>query len=381
MIDSLSKNYKITAFDRPGNGFSTANNYNYTIEENVNIANQLIDKLSLDSVLVIGHSYGGSIAAHMATKKNDKVKSYVIVASPLYQFKPEMLYKLNTLPAIGKGITVLISKTAAAQKIEEGLLNALAGNRKILTDKFLSIRKQLWSQSKVLYTTSKERMNYANNLKETSGNYKNIDQKISVLYGKNDNILIQEDCEQLHKDITNSEILILENTAHFVQFEKTSELLKISKKHLTNQIELNDKASIVKEKFFFLKNEIDILAKNKLYLSAENEVILFRPTEFNFGKMVEDNQSDKLVNLDSNFEELTNQILSTFKNNEKIKITISEKNMIAINNMKDTLYLDASKHLYGIIINKTESEPIFLKPNLSSKEVTRKVNEIYNLKK
>ena len=55
--------------------------------------------------------------------------------------------------------------------------------------------------------------------------------------------------------------------------------------------------------------------------------------------------------------------------------------MIAINNMKDTLYLDASKHLYGIIINKSESEPIFLKPNLLSKEVIRKINEIYNLKK
>ncbi len=235
IIDSLSSDYKITAFDRTGHGFSTANNYNYTIKENVNIANQLINKLELDSVVIVGHSYGGSIAAHMATTKNDKVKSYIIVASPLYQFKPEMLYKLSTTPFIGKGITTLIGETVASQKIEEGLLNAFGGNREILTDDFLSIRKQLWSQSKVLYSTSKERMNYANNLKETSENYKNIDKEVNILYGKNDDKLIQEDCEQLNKDIPNSEILVLENTAHFIQFERTNALLKIIKKHIKNE--------------------------------------------------------------------------------------------------------------------------------------------------
>ncbi len=381
IIDSLSKTHKVTAFDRPGHGFSTANNYHYTINENVNMVHKLITKLALDSVVVIGHSYGGSIAVHMATKKNDKIKSYLIVASPLYQFKPEILYKLSTLPVIGKGITVLISKTVAAQKIEDGLLNALAGNRRIITDDFLSIRKQLWSQSKVLYATSRERINYAENLKEVSENYKNIDQKVSVLYGTNDNILIQEDCKQLHKDITNSEIFILENTAHYIQFERTSELLKIIKKHTANFTESNNEITITKEKFFFLKDEINLPIKNKVYLSSENEVILFRPTEFNFGKMVEDNQSDKLVKLDGNFEELTNQIVNTFKNNKNVKITVSEKDIVAVNNLNDTLYLDATKHLYGIVINQLQSEPVFLKSNLSSNEVIRKINEIYNLKK
>ena len=181
IIDSLSLHNRVTAFDRPGHGFSTANNYDYTLKANVAFVNKLIDRLALDSVIIVGHSYGGSIAANMATTNNGKVKSYIIVASPLYQFKPEMLYKLSTTPFIGKGITTLISKTAAPQKIEEGLLNAFAGNREILTVDFLDIKKQLWSQSKVLYATSKERMNYASNLKKVSENYKKIEKEVSVL--------------------------------------------------------------------------------------------------------------------------------------------------------------------------------------------------------
>ncbi|MCF6348657.1 MAG: alpha/beta hydrolase [Flavobacteriaceae bacterium] len=379
IIDSLSTTHRITAFDRPGNGFSTANNYNYTIKENVNMVNMLIHKLVLDSVVIVGHSYGGSIAAHMATTKNDNIKSYIIVASPLYQFKPETLYKMSTLPIIGKGITVLISKTVAQQKIDEGLLNAFGGNKEILTDTFLDIRKQLWSQSKVLYSTSKERMNYANNLKETSENYKNIDQKVSVLYGKNDDKLIQEDCERLHKDVSNSEILVLKNTAHFIQLERTGELLKVIRKYSINQKEPINETSITKEKLFFLKNEIDLPIKKKIYLSTKNEVILFRPSEFNFGKMVEDNQSDALIKLDGNFEKLTNEIVTTFKNNKNVKITISEKDIVAVNNLSDTLYLDTSKHRYGIVINQLESEPVFLKSGISTNDVIYKINKTFNL--
>jgi pimeloyl-ACP methyl ester carboxylesterase len=380
IIDSLSTTHKVTAFDRPGNGFSTANNYDYTIKANVNMVNQLINKLALDSVVVVGHSYGGSIVAHMATTENDKVRSYIIVASPLYEFNPEMLYKLSTTPIIGKGFTTLIGKTVASQKIEEGLSNAFGGNREILTDDFLAIRKQLWSQPKVLYATSSEQVNYNNDLKEVSENYKNINKKIDILVGDKDRQTTFEDCKKLQNDIQNSEILLLKNTAHFIQFERTDELLKIIRKHSANQIEPIAEISITKEKFFFLKDEIDLPNQRKIYLSTINEVIIFRPTEFNFGKMVEDNQSDKLVKLDGNFEKLTNRIVNTFRNNKNIKVTVSEKDIVAVNNLKDTLYLDASKHLYGFVINQLQSEPIYIKPGISTNEVIDKINKTFNLK-
>ncbi len=378
IIDSLSTTHRVTAFDRPGNGFSTANNYNYTIKENVIIVNQLIDKLMLDSVVVVGHSYGGSIAARMATTKNDKVKSYVIVASPLYNLKAGGLYKLITAPLIGKGMSVLISKTVASKKIEEGLLARFEGNTKTLTDDFLTSRKQLWSQPKVLYATSKEHINYDNDLKEISDNYKNINAKVSIVYGTNDFQQILTDSKKLHNDLSTSEIFALENTAHFVQFEKPKALMEIIKNHSSPKIESNNKHTIIKEKFFFLKNEIDLPIKKKVYLSTENEVILFRPTEFNFGKMVEDNQSDKLVTLDGNFEVLTNRVTNSFKNSENVKITISEKEMIAITSEVDTLYLNTSKHIYGIIINKPPNKPIFLKSNHTAKEISNTINKIFN---
>ena len=231
IIDSLSTTHRVTAFDRPGNGFSTANNYRYTIKDNVKITNQLITALGLDSVLIVGHSYGGSIAAHMATTKNDMARSYIIVASPLYHLEPDGLFKVVAAPVIGKGVGVLISKTSVDQKIEEGLTKRFEGRTEILTDDFLTIRKQIWSQAKVLYSTSNEHINYDADLKKVSGNYSKIDSKISILYGTKDHQLIIEGSEKFHKSIPHSELHILENTGHFIQFEKTDALIKVIRVH------------------------------------------------------------------------------------------------------------------------------------------------------
>ena len=235
IIDSLSEQFRITVFDRPGHGFSTANNYNYTIKENAIIVQQLINQLQLDSILVIGHSYGGSIAAHLATINAPKIKSYIIIASPLYQFNPQALYKLVSTPIIDKGITTIIAKTVASDKIEDGLSAAFNGNTTFLSKSFLSIRKQLWSQPKVLYATAKERINYSENLKEVSNNYKTISKKVSILLGTKDNPTIIEDCKKLASDIPNAEIHIFKNTAHYIQFERTRELLNIIKNHAKNK--------------------------------------------------------------------------------------------------------------------------------------------------
>ncbi len=231
IIDSLSTTHRVTAFDRPGNGFSTANNYRYTIKDNVKITNQLITALGLDSVLIVGHSYGGSIAAHMATTKNDMARSYIIVASPLYHLEPDGLFKVVAAPVIGKGVGVLISKTSVDQKIEEGLTKRFEGRTEILTDDFLTIRKQIWSQAKVLYSTSKEHINCDADLKEVAGNYSKIDSKISIVYGTKDLQLIVDGSEKFHESIPHSELHILENTGHFIQFEKTDALIKVIRVH------------------------------------------------------------------------------------------------------------------------------------------------------
>lgn len=232
IIDQLSKNYKVTAYDRYGNGFSTANNYNYTIDENVALANNIIEKLGLDSVVVVGHSYGGSTTTQLATMDNDKIKSFIAVAPPLYDFELDLNYRIMSTPLIGKGIATVVSKTVATSLIKDGLTITFGTNGHLLTDDFVQIRKTLWSQSKVLYTTSNERKNYNAGLMKNAVNYKNITQKITFMVGEHDAPHIVEDFYRMKKDLPSAEFVFLENTAHFIQFEATDRLMAVILEHL-----------------------------------------------------------------------------------------------------------------------------------------------------
>jgi pimeloyl-ACP methyl ester carboxylesterase len=232
IIEQLSKNYKVTAFDRLGNGFSSANNYSYNINANVDLILKLIEKLKLKNVVVVGHSYGGSITTKMASLKNNNLKSFVVLAGPLYDFNADITYKLISTPIIGKGIVTLAAKTSAKKMIKNGLKVAFGSNSDMLTESFIDEHVQLWSQPKVLYTTASERRHYAANLKENISNYKNISKKITFLVGENDATHIVNDFNTMKKDLPNAEFIFLKNTAHYIQFEKTNTVIQVIKSHL-----------------------------------------------------------------------------------------------------------------------------------------------------
>jgi len=131
------------------------------------------------------------------------------------------------------------------------------------------------------------------------------------------------------------------------------------------------------ERVFFKKNEIEFTDSNDKYISTKNEVILFRPTEFNFGRMVEDSQSNDLVELDAKFEELTNSIIDTFKNTKDLPISICEKSYIEFSVGQDTLYFNTNKQLYGILLCKYGEFPVF--KNASEINLISQIKNHYNL--
>ena len=97
-IDTLAQNYRVTAFDRLGHGYSSSNEYTYHLKENAILVENLVKQLNLKSPLIVGHSYGGSIAAFMAVNSKLIDIEYVIIDSPLYAYQPSKLYQLVASP-------------------------------------------------------------------------------------------------------------------------------------------------------------------------------------------------------------------------------------------------------------------------------------------
>ncbi|MFV0248722.1 MAG: alpha/beta fold hydrolase [Tenacibaculum sp.] len=232
ILDVLSKDYRVTAFDRPGHGYSSSKAYTYHIADNATFIDTLINTLGLQSPLIVGHSYGGSTVAHMALHSKHKDLKYIIIDSPLYSFQPDTAYRLVSIPLLGKGIALLSSFTLANSMIKKGIKPMLKYMDKEKADGLIKERQNIWSQTKVIYSKSKEAVNYQKDLNEISSNYKNIKSKITLITGKDTEITFNADCKRFHNEVSASELIELEEVGHYIQFDKPQTVIKAIKEEI-----------------------------------------------------------------------------------------------------------------------------------------------------
>ena len=229
----LSTKYRVTAFDRMGHGYSSANDYSYHIKDNAVFIKELVHQLNLQSPLVIGHSYGGSIIAYMATKEILKNVNYIIIDSPLYEYKADLKYKLVSIPLIGRALAIISSITVAKNEIKKGVSELFFSSDKNFVSKAVAERQKIWTQPKVIYSKAKESVNYYNDLQAIAENYKNINSKITLISSKEKLGTFKNDCERFHQEVKKSELFILKETGHYIQLEKTQEIISIIENNMT----------------------------------------------------------------------------------------------------------------------------------------------------
>ncbi len=220
-------NYRVTAFDRPGHGYTSANEVDYSLEGNAKVIYELIEKLALDNVVLVGHSYGGIIAAHVAVNPNPKIASVVIVAAPLYHIEVNGMLPILTMPLLGKGFCVFLARTVGSKMMEQVIIDLFNGNRDKVSNDFIDFRKKIWIQPKVIHTMSKEIINAQGNLSAITSKYADINVPVTIVVGEEDKKTIIEDSKDAHAVIPNSKLVIFENTAHYVQYEKSEALSEL----------------------------------------------------------------------------------------------------------------------------------------------------------
>jgi len=102
---SLSTRYRVVRFDFPGSGLSEPDRSgNYTDARNLELIEQLMDKIGLENATLIGNSMGGRIAWRFAAAFPDRVHKLVLIspdgfASPGFEYgkRPHVPAALNLM--------------------------------------------------------------------------------------------------------------------------------------------------------------------------------------------------------------------------------------------------------------------------------------------
>ncbi|NAS31027.1 alpha/beta fold hydrolase [Flavobacteriaceae bacterium R38] len=123
------------SIDRPGYGYSHFGKSVTSIEEQTRITKEIIDTIDQNYVVVVGHSYGGPIAAY-SSLKSDKVKG-VLMLAPAIDPENEKVFWF-----------AYVSKWKLTKWMVPGALG-VAGDEKFTHVKELEKIKNVWKNVKV----------------------------------------------------------------------------------------------------------------------------------------------------------------------------------------------------------------------------------------
>ena len=227
IMPELSKRFHVIAYDRPGHGFSSANNLKYNLEHNADIAFAIIHKLGLNNPIIVGHSYGGIIALAMAVRDISTIKAFVSV-SPIISTKgkPDLIFKLLTTPLMGSALRLFI-KLFGHNMVKKGMDVAFDPNQRNMPQDFIDKRCLIISLPNNIATTSREKMSIFPDLSSITNHYGNIKKPLFIIHGSRDRVVPVGDVILLHENIPGSKLFLFKETGHMVQYAKPVELIKV----------------------------------------------------------------------------------------------------------------------------------------------------------
>jgi pimeloyl-ACP methyl ester carboxylesterase len=173
-LDELDRDLDIVVPDLPGHGRSSAPPVEYTAEYFIDAVEQLLDRLSVERVLLVGESIGASIGLGLAARRNQRLAGLIAInpydygrgggirrSSPL----ANILFETMTWPVIGsvvvrsgtKGILRRVMRGGVydRHKLPSGLIDEMWESGKLPghARAFLSLTRQWesWISARAAY--------------------------------------------------------------------------------------------------------------------------------------------------------------------------------------------------------------------------------------
>jgi pimeloyl-ACP methyl ester carboxylesterase len=228
-IDTLKNHYNCIALDLPGYGKSSKPNADYTPSYFASVVHAFIEKLQLKEIVLVGHSMGGQASIKLAVQYPETVKQLILVApAGLEQFS-------DTEAQIIKSIytSEMIKATTDEQIRKNYALNFFKQPEEV--SKMIEDRIRVKTSADFDQHCDAISKSVAGMLNDpVFGDLKNIQQNTLLIFGKEDMLIpnkyfhpdlsVETIGEIGKKEIEQIQVIYVNESGHFVQFEKPQEI-------------------------------------------------------------------------------------------------------------------------------------------------------------
>lgn len=204
-------------FDRPGHGWSSRGPDNATPDAQSHTIAALMDELGIDKAIIVGHSFGGGIAATFALEHPGKTLGLVFVAAASHPWPgggTSWYYDLTTTPVIGR----LFSETLS---LPAGWLRMAAATDCVFAPNPVPERYNRDAAIELVLRPSAFRANAADvkslfpHVSQAAQRYGEIDAPTVVISGDSDTVVYEEiHSVGLGRDIPDAELIWIKNLGH-----------------------------------------------------------------------------------------------------------------------------------------------------------------------
>jgi pimeloyl-ACP methyl ester carboxylesterase len=212
----VARYYHAIAFDLPGHGLSREpHKAKGTIHEQVTILHQAIAAMGIKDPILVGHSWGGSIALAYALCYPREISALVLLAPAAYfdnrQDMPGgFLLRLGSLSHV---CLALLKPIFGRRLLRNGLKDAFYPDP--VPDDYMKHSAAVWLDGKHLRAFMRHDVMLGPGLQEMSSEYSKIRVPVIIVTGNSDwTISAEQNALNLHHAISKSRLVVIPHAGH-----------------------------------------------------------------------------------------------------------------------------------------------------------------------
>jgi len=215
LIDRLTPNYRVIAFDRPGLGYSDPIENGTDMRAQAQHLQAAADQLGVTTPIVLGHSFGGGVAMAWALNRPEATRALVIVAGATMPFPGDVdrWYHLTGGP-FGPLINPVITLFATPARVRDSLAKTFAPDP-VANGYATYIGAGLTTRSKTLAENGTQVLALKANTTAMSQLYPSLTLPVEILHGSADTTVRAEvHGIPLSKTLPNAHFIMIDGAGH-----------------------------------------------------------------------------------------------------------------------------------------------------------------------
>jgi pimeloyl-ACP methyl ester carboxylesterase len=227
LIDLAAKNYRVIVFDRPGFGHSgRPRNVVWTPDAQAELIKRALERLGVSHAIVLGHSWGASVAVALALKFSDLVRGLVLASGYYYPTARADVVALAApaVPLVGDVLSHTLSPLVS--RATWPLMMAEIFGPKAVPAKFKRFPKEMALRPSQIRASAAESALMIPDAFRFRDRYPDLKMPVIIIAGEKDRLIdIDKQSARLHSDIPQSRFHRIPGTGHMVHQTATNQVM------------------------------------------------------------------------------------------------------------------------------------------------------------